>query len=67
MVLLRYLEVDSLFVLLGKEFNMAKHITSEAAAARAKHLRQLGIHNTALANKWERIARKLKLKEEQNA
>lgn len=46
---------------------MAKHITSEAAAAHAKHLRQLGIHNTALANKWERIARKLKLKEEQNA
>ncbi len=38
---------------------MAKTITAEAAAARAKHLRQLGIHNTRLANKWDRIARKL--------
>lgn len=38
---------------------MAKKITAEAAAARANHLRQLGSHNNKLANKWDRIARKL--------
>lgn len=38
---------------------MAKKTTAAAAAARANHLRQLGLHNTRLANKWDRIARKL--------
>ena len=38
---------------------MSKKITAEAALVRANHLRQLGSHNNKMANKWDRIARKL--------